>query len=181
MSRKRQIILALSVVAALVFYFWGRPEAPGTDAAPGRPGENAAGPAAARPAAASASAAPVRAGTSPSAPRSTLADGLNSPNQDIFADLRQINDLLAAFRSNFPRDGNPAGSNPEITAALAGKNKLQLALLPPDHPAINRDGELCDRWGTPFFLHPESGTRMDLRSAGPDRKFWTEDDVVFNR
>ncbi len=179
MSPKRLAVLVLSVAAALFFYFLGRPGSPAADPTVARPGGGTPGPAGVP--SVSPASAPIRAGTAPAIARSTLADGLNSPGQDIFADLRQINDLLAAFRSNFPRDGNPSGSNAEITAALAGRNKLQLALLPPDHPAINRDGELCDRWGTPLFLHPESGTRMDLRSAGPDRKLWTDDDIVFDR
>jgi hypothetical protein len=112
----------------------------------------------------------------PEAP-SELARDLNSPATDIQADLRLVLDVLGTFRSNFPRDGNPTGSNAEITAALTGQNKLRLALLPPRHPAINGAGELCDRWGTPFFFHAESATRMEIRSAGPDRTLWTPDDV----
>jgi hypothetical protein len=108
--------------------------------------------------------------------RSTLADRLNAPNGTLREDLAVVSEVLAAFRSNFPRLGNPNGSNADITAALTGRNKLDLALIPPDHPAINRDGELCDRWGTPFFFHAESGTRMTIRSAGPDRRLWTADD-----
>ncbi len=111
--------------------------------------------------------------------RSTLADALNSPATDIRADLRLVSDILDTFRTNFPQTGNPVGANAEITAVLAGKNKLGLALIPPDHKAINRDGALCDRWGTPFFFHAESANRMEIRSAGPDRKLWTDDDVTF--
>lgn len=112
--------------------------------------------------------------------RSTLADALNSPNTDIRADLRLVSEILDTFRTNFLPTGNPTGTNAEITAALTGQNRLRLALIPPDHPAINRAGELCDRWGTPFFFHAESATRMDIRSAGPDRKMWNEDDVVLS-
>ena len=111
--------------------------------------------------------------------RSTLADALNSPATEIRADLRLVSDILDTFRTNFPQTGNPVGANAEITAVLAGKNKLGLALIPPEHKAINRDGELCDRWGTPFFFHAESANRMEIRSAGPDKKLWTEDDVSF--
>ena len=83
-------------------------------------------------------------------------------------------------RTNLPRTGNPVGTNAEITAVLAGNNKLQLALIPADHPAINRStGELLDRWGTPFFFHAESGSRMEIRSAGPDKKHHTADDEAF--
>ena len=111
---------------------------------------------------------------------SHLADQLNSPTGDIRADLRIVLDVLENFRTNFPHDGNPVGTNAEITAALTGKNKLRYAAIPPDHAAINRAGELCDRWGTPFFFHAESGTRMGLRSAGPDKKMWTDDDIVLS-
>jgi hypothetical protein len=110
--------------------------------------------------------------------RSPLADTLNSPAGDIRADLRVVAEIVAAFRTNFPQTGNPTGTNAEITAALTGRNPLHLALIPPDHGALNRAGELCDRWGTPFFFHAESATRMEIRSAGPDRKLWSEDDVT---
>lgn len=111
---------------------------------------------------------------------SHLADDLNSPAKDIRSDLQIVEDVLEAFRTNFPHDGNPVGDNAEITAALTGKNRLRLALIPRNHPAINAAGELCDRWGTPFFFHAESGTHMAVRSAGPDRKMWTADDVVLD-
>jgi hypothetical protein len=112
--------------------------------------------------------------------RSPLADALNSPATDIRTDLRIVSDIIETFRSNFLQTGNPVGTNAEITAALAGKNPLRLSLIPPDHPAINQNGELCDRWGTPFFFHAESATKMEIRSAGPDQKMWNEDDVVLS-
>ncbi|HVU34381.1 MAG TPA: hypothetical protein VHE61_13170 [Opitutaceae bacterium] len=110
-------------------------------------------------------------------PVSHLADDLNSPRGNIHQDLQIMSDVLAAYRSNFPHDGNPWGDNEEITAQLTGRNRLHLALVSRDLPAINHDGELCDRWGTPFFFHAESGTHMAIRSAGPDRKMWTADDI----
>ena len=112
--------------------------------------------------------------------RSPLADALNLPTTDIRADLKLVSDIIETFRTNFLQTGNPVGTNAEITAALTGRNKLRLSLIPSDHPAINPDGELCDRWGTPFFFHAESATRMEIRSAGPDKKMWSDDDVVFS-
>ena len=128
--------------------------------------------------------APPASRTPPPAPlpaeRSTLADLLNTPSKNIRDDLRVVSEILDTFRSNFPRTGNPVGTNAEITAVLTGKNKLQLALIPADHAAINRStGELLDRWGTPFFFHAESGSRMEIRSAGPDKKHHTADDEAF--
>lgn len=104
---------------------------------------------------------------------------LNSPGHDTRTDLRLVAETLDTFRTNFPQEGNPTGSNAEITAALTGRNKVRFAFISPNHPAINRQGELCDRWGTPFFFHAESATRMEIRSAGPDRKLWTDDDIAF--
>ena len=112
--------------------------------------------------------------------RSTLADALNLPTGDIRGDLRIVAGIIETFRTNFLQSGNPVGTNAEITSALTGRNPLRLSLIPPDHPAINRAGELCDRWGTPFFFHAESASRMEIRSAGADRKMWNEDDVVFS-
>jgi hypothetical protein len=110
--------------------------------------------------------------------RITLADELNAPGGDIHHDLMILQDIFIAWRTNYPHDGNPVGENNEITAALTGGNSLQLALIPANHPAINAGGELCDRWGTPFVFHQLSGTRMEIRSAGPDRKLYTADDAV---
>jgi hypothetical protein len=108
---------------------------------------------------------------------SHLAGELNAPNGNIRRDLEVVSELFVAWQSNFPREGNPVGDNAEITAALTGHNPLNFAFVPPNHRAINTHGELCDRWGTPFRLHQRSGTFMEIRSAGPDRKFATADDV----
>lgn len=125
---------------------------------------------------ASSAAAPAKASPAPEE-SSRLADGLNGPSGDIRADLRIIDGVFAAYRSAL-RAGNPIGENAEITAALTGKNRLGFAFIPAHHPAISARGELCDRWGTPFFFHQASGERMEIRSAGPDRILWTADDVV---
>lgn len=74
--------------------------------------------------------------------------------------------------------GNPVGTNAEITAALRGDNLKQLKLDTPQGSSVNDSGELCDPWGTPWFFHQLSGTKMELRSAGPDRKLYTKDDFV---
>ncbi len=74
--------------------------------------------------------------------------------------------------------GNPVGSNEEITRALNGDNPKQVKFLKPDGNRVNEQGELVDPWGTPYFFHQLSGKEMEIRSAGPDRKMWTEDDLV---
>ena len=110
---------------------------------------------------------------------SPLADSLNSQSSTAEQDLRIVSEMLFVYRSNFPAKGNPVGNNAEITSVLAGNNKLSLILISPNHPAINASGELCDRWGTPYFFHAESGFKMKIRSAGPDKKMWTNDDLEY--
>jgi hypothetical protein len=106
-----------------------------------------------------------------------IAAALNAPGSSVGRDLDIISQIFDAWLSNFPSEGNPVGENAEITAALMGDNRLQLALIPKGHRAVNENGELCDRWGTPFRFHQLSGTRMEIQSAGPDRKFATADDA----
>jgi hypothetical protein len=74
---------------------------------------------------------------------------------------------------------NPVGTNPEITAALMGKNPRQINFITPDSGLhVNENGEMVDGYGTPFFFHQISGQEMEIRSAGQDRKMWTFDDLV---
>jgi hypothetical protein len=113
---------------------------------------------------------------SPPEERSELADQLNSPTGTVQSDLKIVQAIIDAYRSNLHE--NPVGTNNEITAALSGKNSLRIALISSDHPAINLKGELCDRFGRPFFFHQLSGTQMEVRSSGPDRQMWNDDDVV---
>ena len=74
--------------------------------------------------------------------------------------------------------GHPVGTNAEITAALLGDNPKQLKLEIPDGSTLNAANELCDPWGTPWFFHQLSATKTEVRSAGPDRKMYSEDDFV---
>jgi hypothetical protein len=129
------------------------------------------------PALAAAKATPAAAPAQAADPRSQLADDLNSPTGDVHADLRLVNEIFVAYRGAL-HSGNPVGENVEITAALKGRNRLGFAFIPPDCPALNRKGELCDRWGTPYFFHQLSGEQMEIRSAGPDHVLWTADDQV---
>ena len=171
MTRRRTVTAALLLAGTFVLWWWSKPPAArsGPDATSGTPVANPPG-----------IAVSVTQAPPPVLERSTLADTLNAPSSDIRADLRVVANIVETFRTNFLQTGNPTGTNAEITAALTGRNRLQLALIPSDHPAINQSGELCDRWGTPFFFHSESASRMEIRSAGPDKKMWNYDDVVFS-
>jgi hypothetical protein len=171
-TRRFGLGLALLGLTAATYYFWPRADVSGpAGASAGQPATERPGPPAPQP-------API-----PTASYNPadfpLAAHLNAPDSTISRDLDLLQQILDNWRSNFPREGNPVGENQEITAALAGENRLRFALLPKAHPAINARGELCDRWGTPFRFHQLSGERMEVRSAGPDHKFATEDDAVW--
>jgi hypothetical protein len=63
---------------------------------------------------------------------------------------------------------------------LRGRNPAQERFLPDQHSAFNTQGQLVDRWGTPLFFHALGSGQFEIRSAGPDRKFWTDDDIHRN-
>ena len=70
------------------------------------------------------------------------------------------------------------GSNEEIVETLAGRNPEGIAFISPDNPFIDDQGRLTDRWGTPVFFHPISMINIEIRSAGPDREMFTDDDIL---
>lgn len=103
-----------------------------------------------------------------------------NPPAPLAEDPREdLDQLSLAFRDYRTVLGeNPVGTNDEITAALFGVNKKQFRSTMPLGSQLNGKGELCDRWGTPYFFHQMSKLEMEVRSAGPDRKMWTDDDRV---
>lgn len=102
---------------------------------------------------------------------------LNAPQSNIERDFEILDIVLDAFRKS-NGGANPQGAeNDEIVTHLSGRKGDKFAVLPPDLPFIDRQGRLLDRWGTPFHFHPVSSDTLEIRSAGPDQKLWTADDV----
>jgi hypothetical protein len=101
---------------------------------------------------------------------------LNSPETTIEDDFSTLELLFSQYRRHLDR-GNPVGDNAEITASLLGRNPKAIACLPAGGPFLDAEKRLIDRWGTPYFFHALSGTRMEIHSAGPDRKLHTPDDL----
>ncbi len=94
----------------------------------------------------------------------------------LATELEHVRTIVRDYRLMFLQ--NPIGSNAEITKVLAGKNPKKVNFLAGEESHISAEGELLDRWGTPYFFHQISGTEMEIRSAGPDKRLWTEDDVI---
>ncbi len=104
--------------------------------------------------------------------RLLAADG--SPAEDLAA----LGDLVNGYVHSGLGDARRSiGFNEDLVSTLTDRTALDTAALPPDHPAI-RDGRLLDRWGTPWQVHPLSADVIQLRSAGPDRRLYTPDDLV---
>ena len=91
-------------------------------------------------------------------------------------ELDKVGLMLRDYRTRMGE--NPVGTNADIMKAVMGGNPKQARLGPPEGQQLNGNGELVDRWGTAYFFHAVSRNDMEIRSAGPDRKMWTEDDVV---
>jgi|ERR1041385_3752451 hypothetical protein len=106
-----------------------------------------------------------------------LGSADTAPSMEPATVLGNMRRAINQYRSMF--GSNPVGTNPEITSALNGENPKQARLVDPDAGLrINGRGELVDYWGTPFFFHQLSGIQMEIRSAGPDHKMWTRDDLI---
>ena len=70
------------------------------------------------------------------------------------------------------------GDNADVTQALVGQS-VQGVWLPRQSPRI-QDGRLLDRWGTPYWFHANTGSQVEIRSAGPDRNLFSPDDIILN-
>jgi hypothetical protein len=92
-------------------------------------------------------------------------------------DVQTVVLVLEEYRRAF--GAMPMGEqNDEIVRRLQGENPKGIAVLPKTHPNISANGELLDRWGTPYRFHPESAWLTTVRSAGADRQMWTRDDIL---
>ena len=107
-----------------------------------------------------------------------IANGLHSEDSAPEEDLEYIDQSLSFYRLSFQR--NPvAADNRMVMKALLGENPGNLVVFPFDHPSLDSTGQLLDRWGTPYFFHPLSGTKMEIFSAGPDKTLNTPDDIAW--
>ncbi len=105
------------------------------------------------------------------------ADEKSSPNKDIQLLDGMLMSYLTLVKTNDPL---PLGENREITKALMGANIYKTKVLSQNPQWINELGELVDRWGTPIFFHVIDQKSIGIRSAGPDKIMWNEDDFINN-
>jgi hypothetical protein len=105
------------------------------------------------------------------------ASSAQPPQNDLTLMARLMENSLLLLKSAGNR---PLSANEDWADLFRGKNAAHERFLPDNHIALNAQGQLVDRWGTPLFFHALGGRRFEIRSAGPDRKLWTSDDIHRN-
>ena len=96
------------------------------------------------------------------------------PENDLTLMSHLMDNSLLLLKSAANR---PLSANEDWADLFRGRNAAREEFLPPQHIALNAEGKLIDRWATPLFFHALGGGRYEIRSAGPDKKLWTSDDL----
>ena len=128
--------------------------------------------------------APSRISLAPPDPKNLAAipyhpEAVSFGNDPAMAE-REPAQLLALFdhyRETFGSFPSAEG-NAQFMNALRGANPKKHSIFPSDNPRLNPDGEILDFWGSPFFFHQISANHIEIRSPGPDREIYTEDDIT---
>lgn len=175
---KRSATILFGVVAVLVVGVWGLRQAqrraelqPLTDGAPEPVASNAV----------VTTAGAAKDNTPPQLLGETIlrdyAKASLPPENDLtlLSQLMGNSVLLLKAGANYP-----LSANEDWAALLLGRNGTQERFLPDKHVAVNAQGQLVDRWGSPLFFHADGGGRYEIRSAGPDRVLWNADDLHRN-
>jgi hypothetical protein len=112
-------------------------------------------------------------------PGDVLLTEYASPETPPIDDLKKLHNVLSGYFS-VVKDLTrfPIGGNEDLAACLLGENINRQPFIRPNHPILNEDRMLIDRWGTPFSIHPEAARDLTIRSAGPDTEMFTEDDLI---
>ncbi len=107
-----------------------------------------------------------------------LAD-YGTPGIPPAEDLRLLSVSITNFLIVAKRASEfPLSANEEWSAALRGLRPGSEPWISAKSPLLDAQNRLIDRWGTPLHFHALGDKRWELRSAGPDRKLFTDDDLL---
>lgn len=110
-----------------------------------------------------------------------LLEGYADPTTPPIEDLKKIHRVVAGYFSVVKDTSRfPIGGNADLAAALRGENANEEIFVPEGHAVFSKDHLLLDRWGSPLVVHPEGWKQLELRSPGPDRQPYTEDDLILS-
>jgi hypothetical protein len=114
-----------------------------------------------------------------STPGDRLLGGYGNPAQPAKDDLILMARAISSFLIiDKQATGRPLSANEEWSAALRGKRPGTEPWFSETSPALDSQRRLIDRWQTPLHFHALGHKQWEIRSAGPDRKLWTEDDLM---
>jgi hypothetical protein len=117
--------------------------------------------------------------SSPTTAAESLLTGYADPETPPIEDLKKIHRVVTGYFSVVKDSARyPIGGNADLAAALRGENPNREVYVRADHPLFSAEGLVIDRWGSPLVVHPEAWKQLELRSAGPDKAPFTEDDLV---
>ena len=103
-----------------------------------------------------------------------------SPESDGQEDVKLFYHYLTnIFMLIKSRDSKQYAINEDLASFLLGKNNYKTPCVSADSHIFNEKGLIVDRWQTPIHIHTISNDRFEIRSAGPDRKIFSEDDFIW--
>lgn len=170
---KRPLVISLALLVACAFLWWwsARNKFPTT------PPTEPANPLASQPL----SQTPVPGLATQPLPGDAILQRYASPGTTPRDDLAALSHAMQNFLllAKHAAQG-PLADNEDWAKVLLGRGRVREPFLSAKHPVFNVRGQLVDRWQTPLFIHALGAGRFELRSAGPDGKLWTDDDIHRN-
>ena len=116
---------------------------------------------------------------SPPLPGDEILEGYGEVSTTARDDLRLVRHAVDNFRLlNKHIDARFYSANEDIAELFLGKRGASHPFVSEGAAVLDETGRLIDRWQTPLHFHLQSEGVLDIRSAGPDRELFTEDDVV---
>ncbi|MEO5713385.1 MAG: hypothetical protein ABIT37_07835 [Luteolibacter sp.] len=108
-----------------------------------------------------------------------LLAGYGDPAAPPIEDLRKLQHVATGYFSVIKDSARfPIGGNEDFSAALRGENPNREVFVRAGNPVFSPAGLLVDRWGSPVIVHPQAWRQLELRSAGPDRIPYNDDDLI---
>ncbi len=104
-------------------------------------------------------------------------DPAKTPEHDLAVLAQLMNNFTLLVKT---ATDHPLSANEDWSRALRGWNPSHEKFLAENHIILNSRQQLVDRWGTPLFFHSAGRGQYVIRSAGPDRRLWTADDLQRN-
>lgn len=97
--------------------------------------------------------------------------------KDIQIFFNYLNNVFLLMKS---RDTHQYAINEDLSKFLRGKNDYKTPFVSADSHIFNEQKMIIDRWGTPIHIHTISRDRFELRSAGPDKRLFSDDDFFWS-